>query len=195
MTRQLKAMARTDSSLASGPSGGGTVVRPISTAMKPDQAAALEILADVTDLAGRGFGKWLRMEMAARRISQRQLAQRCGVDHSTISRLLLGQRLPTLETAMKLARVLPELRLGPDGSPYARGLSTGVPSPTARIEYALRSDDRLHESQVRELMEHYLALRDGRLRGQRGEGAPRFVTVRTSNGAAATQPTSAPTSP
>ena len=43
-------------------------------------------------------------------MSQRQLAQQSGVDHSTISRLIRGDRMPSLGTATKLARGLRELR-------------------------------------------------------------------------------------
>ena len=43
-------------------------------------------------------------------MSQRQLAQQSGVDHSTISRLIRGDRTPSLGTATKLARGLREIR-------------------------------------------------------------------------------------
>ncbi len=36
-------------------------------------------------------------------------------------------------------------------------------NPTARVEYALRSDDYLTEAQVRQVMEYYLAVRMRRL--------------------------------
>src|ERR687896_672233 len=59
---------------------------------------------------GRAFNEWLRAQLKAKRMSQRQLAQQSGVDHSTISRLVRGDRTPSLGTATKLARGLRELR-------------------------------------------------------------------------------------
>ena len=169
MTRQVTATASTDSGATSGPSRAGTPVRPDATATRPAEAAPLEGVVDVASPTGRGFSEWLRTQLAVKRISQRQLAQRSGVDHSTISRLLVGQRLPSLATAIRLARALPELRHGQDGSPHAVGFSTGGAGPTTPIEYALRRDGRLNEFQVRELMEHYLALRHGRAYTQRAK--------------------------
>jgi transcriptional regulator with XRE-family HTH domain len=40
----------------------------------------------MTTPTDRAFNEWLRVELRARRMSQRQLAQRSGVAHSTISR-------------------------------------------------------------------------------------------------------------
>jgi len=59
---------------------------------------------------GRGFNEWLRAQLKAKKMSQRQLAQQSGVDHSTISRLIRGDRMPSLGTATKLARGLREIR-------------------------------------------------------------------------------------
>ena len=59
---------------------------------------------------GRAFNEWLRTQLKAKKMSQRQLAQQSGVDHSTISRLVRGDRTPSLGTATKLARGLRELR-------------------------------------------------------------------------------------
>jgi transcriptional regulator with XRE-family HTH domain len=52
------------------------------------------------------FSGWLRAAMETRAISQRMLAARSGVHHSTISRLLTGVREPTLATAIALIEVL-----------------------------------------------------------------------------------------
>jgi DNA-binding XRE family transcriptional regulator len=43
--------------------------------------------------------------MAARGMSYRMLAVRAGVDHSTIQRLVMGDRLPSLATAVAIIRV------------------------------------------------------------------------------------------
>jgi transcriptional regulator with XRE-family HTH domain len=100
-------------------------------------------------------------------MSQRQLAQQSGVDHSTISRLVRGDRTPSLGTASKLARGLRELRDEVDAPQYFGLIGQGVSHPTARVEYALRADDLLSEPQVRQVMEYYLALRMRRLAAAR----------------------------
>lgn len=56
-------------------------------------------------LAG-DFGGWLRDAMAARQLSTRGLAARCGIDHSTIYRLAHSEREPSLATAVALLKVL-----------------------------------------------------------------------------------------
>jgi transcriptional regulator with XRE-family HTH domain len=104
----------------------------------------------------RAFNQWLQVQLRARKLTQRQLAQRSGVDHSTISRLMRGDRVPSLRTATRLAHGLgmpqdlgrlDDQNLGRSGSPMAR------------VEYALRSDDLLREAEVREIMDAYLATR------------------------------------
>ncbi len=108
---------------------------------------------------GRAFNEWLRAQLKAKKMSQRQLAQQSGVDHSTISRLIRGDRMPSLGTATKLARGLREIREDTD-TPAALGVvSVGPQNPTARVEYALRADEALSEPQVRQIMEYYLAVR------------------------------------
>ncbi len=56
----------------------------------------------------RRFGEWLRAALKAKGMSQRQLAQRSGVDHSTIARIVVGVGAPSLETATKPATGLGE---------------------------------------------------------------------------------------
>jgi transcriptional regulator with XRE-family HTH domain len=108
---------------------------------------------------GRAFNEWLRAQLKAKKMSQRQLAQQSGVDHSTISRLIRGDRMPSLGTATKLARGLRELRDDADTPQYLGLVASGSTNPTARVEYALRADDLLSEPQVRQIMEYYLAVR------------------------------------
>lgn len=111
----------------------------------------------------RSFNDWLRTQLKAKKMSQRQLAQQSGVDHSTISRLIRGDRTPSLGTATKLARGLREIR-DPSETPSYFGQVTGATSsPAARVEYALRSDDLLIEPDVRQVMEYYLSLRMRRI--------------------------------
>ncbi len=109
-----------------------------------------------TRAAPRTFNQWLQSQLKARKLTQRQLAQKSGVDHSTISRLMREDRVPSLLTATLLARSLgiagDLARLDGDGFDV-RG------SPTARVEYALRSDDLLSEADVRHVMNVYLSAR------------------------------------
>jgi transcriptional regulator with XRE-family HTH domain len=113
----------------------------------------------MTSQNGRAFNEWLRAQLKAKKMSQRQLAQQSGVDHSTISRLIRGDRMPSLGTATKLARGLRELREDADTPQYLGLVATGAANPTARVEYALRGDDLLNEAHVRQIMEYYLAVR------------------------------------
>ena len=108
---------------------------------------------------GRAFNDWLRTQLKAKKMSQRQLAQQSGVDHSTISRLIRGDRMPSLGTATKLARGLRELREDADTTQYLGVVPPGTANPTARVEYSLRADELLSEAQVRQVMEYYLAVR------------------------------------
>jgi transcriptional regulator with XRE-family HTH domain len=120
----------------------------------PGSAQAL-----MTTQNGRAFNEWLRTQLKAKKMSQRQLAQQSGVDHSTISRLIRGDRMPSLGTATKLARGLRELRDDADTTQYLGVVGSGSMNPTARVEYSLRADELLSEAQVRQIMEYYLAVR------------------------------------
>ena len=113
----------------------------------------------MTTQNGRAFNDWLRTQLKAKKMSQRQLAQQSCVDHSTISRLIRGDRMPSLGTATKLARGLRELRDDADTTQYLGLVAAGSTNPTARVEYALRADELLSEAQVRQIMEYYLAVR------------------------------------
>ena len=98
-------------------------------------------------------------------MSQRQLALQSGVDHSTISRLIKGDRMPSLGTATKLARGLREIHEESDGPTYFAGLASRQLMPTSRVEYALRGDELLTETDVRDLMQAYITVRSRRSRG------------------------------
>ncbi len=148
----------------------------------------------MTNQNGRAFNEWLRAQLKAKKMSQRQLAQQSGVDHSTISRLIRGDRMPSLGTATKLARGLRELRDDADTPAYLGLVSSTTTNPTARVEYALRADELLSEPQVRQVMEYYLAVRMRRFgrafqpdRGERagealGANGPRSLTSATDDG-------------
>jgi transcriptional regulator with XRE-family HTH domain len=113
------------------------------------------------------FNLWLRRQLRERRMSQRQLAMLSGVDHSTISRLLRGDRAPTLETATKLAHALRQVAQ-PDEAPiYFDRLAQTTIFPTQRVEAALLGDEELEDVDDRSLMHAYLALRARRRREKR----------------------------
>ena len=118
----------------------------------------------MTRTNGRAFNEWLRAQLKAKKMSQRQLAQQSGVDHSTISRLIKGDRMPSLGTATKLARGLREIHDEGEGPAYFASQSARQTLPTARVEYALRADENLTEADVRELMQAYIGVRSRRQR-------------------------------
>ena len=91
------------------------------------------------------FATWLRSAMRARRMTQRALAGRSNVDHSTISRILAGGRSPSLRTAERLREAL-------------EGPVSTRPAP-AQVEMALALDDTLAPDDVRRIMGFYFALR------------------------------------
>ena len=98
----------------------------------------------------RDFGVWLRQELRARRLSQRQLADRSGVDHSTISRILTSGHVPTLRTAVRLAQ-----GLGADAIPI-RQVPGDPEHAVRRVEHALRADLTLSEAAIVRTMRVYL---------------------------------------
>jgi transcriptional regulator with XRE-family HTH domain len=112
----------------------------------------------------RSFNSWLRSQLKEKKMSQRQLALQSGVDHSTISRLIKGDRMPSLGTATKLARGLREIGDEAEGPTYFAGLAARQLLPTSRVEYALRGDELLTETDVRELMQAYILVRSRRMR-------------------------------
>lgn len=67
-------------------------------------------------IADGDFSGWLREAMAERRVTQRALAMRSGVNHSTISRILSGDRIPSLTTAIAIFTIL--------GTPALNGRNT-----------------------------------------------------------------------
>ncbi|CAN5845822.1 hypothetical protein BH20CHL5_BH20CHL5_08160 [soil metagenome] len=113
---------------------------------------------------GQAFNQWLRLQLKVRKMSQRQLAHKSGVDHSTISRIVRCDRSPSLGTATRLARGLRGPLGGDTDMPhFFETVATTATHPTARVEYALRADEVLSEPQARQVMDFYLALRIRRL--------------------------------
>ncbi len=64
------------------------------------------VAATVVRFDSAHFRVWLANEMRRRRMSQRMLGERSGVDHSTISRLMSTGRTPSTETMVALATAL-----------------------------------------------------------------------------------------
>src|SRR5579859_1338994 len=126
--------------------------------------ACAERSKSMTFQSPRSFNTWLRSQLKEKKMSQRQLALQSGVDHSTISRLIKGDRMPSLGTATKLARGLREIHDESEGPAYFASVSSRQILPTTRVEYALRGDDLLNETDVRELMQAYITLRTRRIR-------------------------------
>jgi DNA-binding XRE family transcriptional regulator len=78
------------------------------------------------------FAIWLSHQLRRLRLTQRELARRSGVAHSTISRILLGQRQPSWATLQRLALVVgnppPNVLLGWFGV-RVRGEASDPPDP------------------------------------------------------------------
>lgn len=104
------------------------------------------------------FREWLRRQLRSRRMSLRQLAAHSGVSASTVSRVVRGDRQPSLQTALRLANVL--RTTGDDFNPAAQiGAMVDRFEPATDVERALRADARLSEADVRRIMLMYHALR------------------------------------
>jgi transcriptional regulator with XRE-family HTH domain len=79
------------------------------------------------------FNAWLQARLKASRLTQRELARKSGVDHSTISRLLRRDRTPMLGTVALLAHALGV----PDDPARSGTFVARSGSRPARVEYAL----------------------------------------------------------
>jgi transcriptional regulator with XRE-family HTH domain len=115
----------------------------------------------MTDRNSDQFREWLRRQLRARRMSLRQLAVHSGVSASTVSRVVRGDRQPSLQTALRLVRVL---RTAEDGFNPAGHLGAMVDrvdpiDPATEVERALRADADLSEADVRRVMLMYHGLR------------------------------------
>jgi transcriptional regulator with XRE-family HTH domain len=91
----------------------------------------------------RELARMVRAGLEERRISQRQLAHRSGVHHSTISRLLQGSRRPSHQTAARLTTVL-----------------FGSPTDPVSLAAFLRRDPRLDERDISRIVDVYRTIRD-----------------------------------
>jgi transcriptional regulator with XRE-family HTH domain len=119
------------------------------------------------------FNLWLRRQLRERRMSQRQLAALSGVDHSTISRLLLQDRRPSLATATKLVGALRHAQgeqAEADTADFFERFPEETVFPARRVELALRADELLDDETVGRLMSIYLEARRRRQATASGNG-------------------------
>jgi hypothetical protein len=105
------------------------------------------------------------------------------VDHTTISRLVSGDRVPSLRTATKLASSLRDPHEDVDTARYLGVMAADSTDPRARVEYALRADESLREEDVRQVMHYYRAVRARRLAERQVSPPPtvRLVAVNKDN--------------
>jgi transcriptional regulator with XRE-family HTH domain len=99
------------------------------------------------------FRAYLVAEMRRRRWTQRYLAARSGVDHSTISRILTQTRSPSLETVERLRDAL---RGGSLGAPHDW---TGLQATVRAIADTLTADPRMDPDRVNEVIDFYIQVR------------------------------------
>ncbi len=105
------------------------------------------------------FRDWLTVQLRARRMSLRQLAHRSGVNVSTVSRIVRGERRPTLRTAVRLARVVRDTADESSATRFFGSLTSESLDPVREVERALRGDEHLDDDGVRRIMQVYLTAR------------------------------------
>jgi transcriptional regulator with XRE-family HTH domain len=113
------------------------------------------------------FRDWLTLQLRARRMSLRQLANRSGVNVSTVSRIVRGERRPTLHTAVRLARVVRESADESSATRFFGSLTAESLDPVREVERALRADGLLDDNDVRRVMQAYLDARQPMPRSER----------------------------
>jgi transcriptional regulator with XRE-family HTH domain len=118
---------------------------------------------EVAQHGSQSYGEWLRVQMRARRMTQRRLAQLTGIDHSSISRFLGSERTPSLKTALAILRAFRE---DPGSVPIV-----------SRVERLLRSDERLDDEQVRTIMGTYLTMRNRADSGRNARRRTQLVRI------------------
>ena len=161
-------------------------------AITPRVTTAVSVAMDFARLSGGWagplvFNVWLRRQLRERRMSQRQLGVISGVNHSTISRLLAGSRIPSLETAAKLVHALRLDWTEDQVATYFDLLPERTLFPTQRVESALRGDPDLEDADVLRIMDAYLVARSRRRAGNRadegaGEGLGAYRAHQQSHG-------------
>jgi transcriptional regulator with XRE-family HTH domain len=110
------------------------------------------------------FREWLTLQLRARRMSLRQVALRSGVNVSTVSRIVRGERRPTLRTAVRLARVVRDTTDESSATRFFGSLTSDSLDPVREVERALRADAELNDEDVRRVMHVYLGSRRAHVR-------------------------------
>jgi transcriptional regulator with XRE-family HTH domain len=100
------------------------------------------------------FDVWLATELDRVGMSPLRLARLSGLSRSTISRLLHGQRRPTVETASRIAIAIASMR--PHEGDERR---TDV---VARVRHELAADPTLRPTDVERVMNRYVRARGAR---------------------------------
>ena len=112
----------------------------------------------------RRVGEWLRAALKAKGMSQRQLAQRSGVDHSTIARIVVGVGAPSLETAIKLATGLGERYSALVGPGHRDIEATAASDPiTAEITAIMRDRAAAARDEAAALRDERAGLEEARI--------------------------------
>jgi len=125
------------------------------------------VLPAVNDPNEVQFRDWLTLQLRARRMSLRQLANRSGVNVSTVSRIVRGERRPTLHTAVRLARVVRESADESSATRFFGSLTAESLDPVREVERALRADGQPDDEDVRRVMQAYLEARRTTPRAER----------------------------
>jgi len=97
---------------------------------------------------------WTQLRMRQRNLSHAQLALKCGLNRSTVTRFLGMDRRPTFDVAMRIVDALYDTTCIPLVD-QVRDLVAGP----ERVEAALRSDVLLNPTDVNAIMSQYLERR------------------------------------
>ena len=107
--------------------------------------------ASAPDRSALPFDTWLAAELDALAMTPGRLARLTGLHRSTISRLLHGERRPTVETAARIAIAIGSSR-PPAGPERRRDI-------VARVRHELAADPTLRPRDVQRVMTHYVLQR------------------------------------
>jgi len=107
--------------------------------------------APAPDRSGLPFDAWLAAELDVLGMTPGRLARLTGLHRSTISRLLHGERRPSVETAARITLAIGSAR-PPAGVERRRDL-------VARVRHELDADPTLRPRDVRQVMTHYVRQR------------------------------------
>jgi transcriptional regulator with XRE-family HTH domain len=106
------------------------------------------------------FGAWMRNRLKSRALSQRQLAAKTGVHHSTISRLLRGDQHASLRTVLLVQAAL----AGDQVDGHVKGSDPLQPVALFRM---LQSDGLLSDVEIGAIVRLYARLLADKPRGER----------------------------